>query len=167
MSLSRERSSIKCMAKLATVSGVQCPNRDGPVPSAATPIGQERHNQAISPHCVERSVAAFCRKSGMSKSRCSGQEVLESGGMVQGASNQLRVHMVSLCSGRITRRCSEPGHIKCSAAGGRAKSAHERFRARVLKRRARSLNLVVMRPSSRTSRIMMPRSVRGAKERII
>jgi hypothetical protein len=25
------------------------------------------------------------------------------------------------------------GHIKCSAAGGRAKSAHERWRARVLR----------------------------------
>jgi hypothetical protein len=27
------------------------------------------------------------------------------------------------------------GHIKCSAAGGRAKSAHERWRARVLRGR--------------------------------
>jgi hypothetical protein len=33
---------------------------------------------------------------------------------------------------RLTNRCSGRGHIKCSAAGGRAKSAHERRRARVL-----------------------------------
>ena len=33
---------------------------------------------------------------------------------------------------RITNRCSGPGHIKCSAAGGRAVSSTHRFRARVL-----------------------------------
>jgi hypothetical protein len=33
---------------------------------------------------------------------------------------------------RLTNRCSGRGHIKCSAAGGRVPSAHERCRARVL-----------------------------------
>jgi hypothetical protein len=35
-------------------------------------------------------------------------------------------------SRRLTSRCSGRGDIKCSAAGGRAESAHERWRARVL-----------------------------------
>ncbi len=34
---------------------------------------------------------------------------------------------------RLTNRCSDPGPIKCSAAGGRAQRAPERWRARVLK----------------------------------
>jgi hypothetical protein len=44
-------------------------------------------------------------------------------------------------AGRLTNRCSGRGPIKCSAAGGRAKSAHERWRARVLKRRRAAAEL--------------------------
>jgi hypothetical protein len=43
--------------------------------------------------------------------------------------------------GRPTNRCSGRGHIKCSAAGGRAKSAPERWRARVLRWRRAAAEL--------------------------
>ncbi len=42
---------------------------------------------------------------------------------------------------RLTNRCSGRGHIKCSAAGGRAMSAPERWRARVLKRQRAAAEL--------------------------
>jgi hypothetical protein len=51
----------------------------------------------------------------------------------------------ALCKRRLTLRCSGPGCIKCSAAGGRAPRANERWRARVLRCRGRPLNLVVRR----------------------
>jgi hypothetical protein len=50
--------------------------------------------------------------------------------------------------------------IKCSAAGGRAPRAHERWRARVLKRHARSLNLVVRRLFSRQNSNSLGRACR-------
>jgi hypothetical protein len=42
---------------------------------------------------------------------------------------------------RLTNRCSGRGPIKCSAAGGRAESAPERCRARVLRGRRAAAEL--------------------------
>jgi hypothetical protein len=42
---------------------------------------------------------------------------------------------------RLTNRCSGRPGIKCSAAGGRAPSAHERYRARVLRGRRAAAEL--------------------------
>jgi hypothetical protein len=47
----------------------------------------------------------------------------------------------SVAAGRLTNRCSGRPGIKCSAAGGRAKSAHERWRARVLRWRRAAAEL--------------------------
>jgi hypothetical protein len=43
--------------------------------------------------------------------------------------------------GRLTNRCSGRGRIKCLAAGGQAQSAHERYRARVLRGRRAAAEL--------------------------
>lgn len=47
----------------------------------------------------------------------------------------------ALCTRRLTNRCSGRGRIKCSAAGGQAESAPERWRARVLKCRRAAAEL--------------------------
>ena len=81
------------------------------------------------PRCLKRDwllcqpvAASFWRKRGVGKS--------------QGVSavQELRVHVVGSGVRRITSRCSGPGRIKCSAAGGRALSFLRALRARVLQR---------------------------------
>jgi hypothetical protein len=52
-----------------------------------------------------------------------------------------RIVVACVSLGRLTNRCSGRGHIKCSAAGGRASRAPERWRARVLRWRRAAAEL--------------------------
>jgi hypothetical protein len=67
--------------------------------------------------------------------------VLPSGLLVASCTHILWRKREVFCRCRLTNRCSGRGHIKCSAAGGRAQSAHVRYRARVLKWRRAAAEL--------------------------